>query len=243
MSDDFHRPTLTFPDGAYNASQARLYGIPGSRGLVFPGSSKAVGTNNTSISSNISMDDPKDDEKTNAEVKKAIEELRGTGKNILSDEEVFKNLITIPDFPWPIGLSYQIALDTRKFGKIALSTLITIKEALAEGQLLSCGIIVGYSYEGHCYDLPKPKIMLIPAFPEKIPPDDCGYDKKNNQNGSVEDRYMLWIVDKLDECIEFETNQGFVEQIVLDANLPGKRSPTMYASRMMMGHRGGRLGD
>ena len=52
---------------------------------------------------------------------------------------------------------------------------------------------------------------------------------------------MLWIVDKLDECVEFEVNQGFVEQIVLEANLPGKRSPTMYACRMMMGHRSGKL--
>ena len=261
MSDDFHRPTLTFPGGAYNASQVRLYGIPGSRGLVFPGSSKAVGTRNTSISSNISTNDPKKDEEANAELNKIVEGLRGKGKNKLSDEEIFKKLITIPPFPWPIGMSYQIALDTRKFGKIALSTLVTIEEATREGKLLSCGIIVSYSYEGHCYDLPKPKIMLVPAFPEEIPLDDCGYGKKNNQstsiedkyqntsiedkskNTSVEDRYMLWIVDKLDECVEFEMNQGFVEQIVLEANLPGKRSPTMYASRMMMGHRGGKLGD
>ncbi|MFC3322032.1 hypothetical protein [Mesorhizobium cantuariense] len=210
---------------------------------MFPGSSKAVGTKNTSISSNISTADPKKDEEANEKLKKMVEELRGKGKDKLSDEEIFKKLITLPSFPWPIGMSYQIALDTRKFGKIALSTLITIEEAIGEGKLLSCGIIVSYSYEGHCYDLPKPKIMLVPAFPEEIPLDDCGYDKKNSQDTSVEDRYMLWIVDKLDECIEFETNQGFVEQIVLDANLPGKRSPTMYASRMMMGHRGGRLGD
>ncbi|MER8749447.1 hypothetical protein NKH57_09230 [Mesorhizobium sp. M1050] len=240
MSDDFHRPTLTFPDGAYNASQVRLYGIPGSGGLVFPGSSKAVGTKNTSISSNMSTGDPKKDEKANAEVKKIVEELRGKGRNILSDEEIFKKLITLPPFPLPTGMSYQIVLDTRKFGKIALSTLVTLEEAAREGKFLSCGIIVGYSYEGQCYDLPKPKIMLISAFPQEIPLDDCGYDKKKP---SVGDRYMLWIVDKLDQCIEFETNQGFVEQIVLEANMPGKRSPTMYASRMMTGHRGGRLGD
>ncbi|ETA73098.1 MULTISPECIES: hypothetical protein [Mesorhizobium] len=242
MSDDFHRPTLTFPGGAYNASQVRLYGIPGSGGLVFPGSSKAVGTKNTSISSNMSTGDLKKDEKANAEINKILEGLRAAGENILSDEEIFKTLITTPPFPWPVGMSYQIALDTRNFGKIALSTLLTIEEAARERKLLSCGIIVGYSYEGHCYDLPKPKIMLISAFPQEIPADDCGYDKKNDQP-SVADRYMLWIVDKLDECIEFETNQGFVEQIVLEANMPGKRSPTMYASRMMMGHRGGRLGD
>ena len=50
-------------------------------------------------------------------------------------------------------------------------------------------------------------------------------------------------MDKLDKCLEVEVNQGFVEQIVLEANLPGKRSPTMYASKMTMGHRSGKLGD
>ena len=38
-------------------------------------------------------------------------------------------------------------------------------------------------------------------------------------------------------------NQGFVEQIVLEANLPGKRAPSMYAAKMMMGHRSGRLSE
>ena len=53
----------------------------------------------------------------------------------------------------------------------------------------------------------------------------------------------MWIVDKLDECVEFEMNQGFVEQLVLEANLPGKRAPSMYAGRMMLGHRSGRLSE
>ena len=27
MSDNYHRPTLTFPNGLYNATQVRLYGV------------------------------------------------------------------------------------------------------------------------------------------------------------------------------------------------------------------------
>jgi hypothetical protein len=77
--------------------------------------------------------------------------------------------------------------------------------------------------------------MLIRALPSPIPVDDCGYDAK------AADNYKVWIVDKLDPCVEFEMNQGFVEQLVLEANLPGKRSPTMYAGRMMLAHRSGRL--
>ena len=95
-----------------------------------------------------------------------------------------------------------------------------LPEVIKNGAQQSCGIIVGYSYEGHCYDLPKPKIMLLPTNPVMIPVDDCGYDAKYDSNALQ--KYMLWIVDKLDECVEFEMNQGFVEQLVLEANLPGE---------------------
>ena len=84
-------------------------------------------------------------------------------------------------------------------------------------------------------------MLIPPAKPRIIPQDDCG--TRPQVQSPARDKYKLWIVDKLDECVEFEMNQGFVEQLVLDANLPGKRSPTMYASRMMMGHRSGKLGE
>jgi hypothetical protein len=48
---------------------------------------------------------------------------------------------------------------------------------------------------------------------------------------------------KLDEYAEFQMNQGFVEQLVLEANMPGKRAPNMYVGCMMMGHRGGKLSE
>lgn len=54
---------------------------------------------------------------------------------------------------------------------------------------------------------------------------------------------MVWIVDKLDRCVEFEMNAGFIEQLVLEANLPGKRSPSSYRATMAMAHRGGRLNE
>lgn len=242
MSDDFHRPTLTFPAGVYNASQVRLYGLPGSGGLVFPGKSMVMENNPVNFSTNISTGKPSDDKKINAQIKEIIGRIENDSD---AELEFFKenSKSSSSPFPYPTGFSFQISLDMRKFGSIVLSTVITLDEAAKQQRLLSCGIIVGYSYEGHCYDLPKPKIMLLPTFPEDIPRDDCGYDKKNDRPPNPVTRYKLWIVDKLDECVEFEMNQGFVEQLVLDANLPGKRSPTMYASRMMMGHRGGRLGE
>jgi hypothetical protein len=100
---------------------------------------------------------------------------------------------------------------------------------------MSSGVIFGYAFEGHCYDLPKPKIMLIPADPEPLACDDCGYDLKRECD------YMVWVVDKLQRCVEIEVNQGFIEQIVLEANVPGKRSPTTYRATMQVAHRSGRL--
>ena len=108
--------------------------------------------------------------------------------------------------------------------------------SLESEDVMECGIIYGYAYEGHCYDLPKPKVMLIPAQSIAVQPDDCGYDKKTPE-------YRVWVVDKLDQCVEIEVNQGFVEQLVLDANMPGKRSPSTYRATMALSHRGGRLSE
>ncbi len=83
----------------------------------------------------------------------------------------------------------------------------------------------------------SPRSCSYQQSSEDIPKDDCGYDLKKDAN------YRVWIVDKLDECIELDMNQGFIEQIVLDANLPGKRSPSMYAAKMQMAHRSGRLSE
>lgn len=241
MSDDFHRPTLTFPGQAYNATQVRLYGIsPGGSDFVFPGDSKSVYGSEFKVS----VESIDADVSHNEAVSERINKLNADG-NLTKDQ--IASLISrsrVSRFPDGYGYATQVSLDIRKFGLIVISSVISFNEVLKQEAPLSCGIIVGYSYEGHCYDLPKPKIMLIPAAPQPIPIDDCGFDKKADPDDpNSADNYLLWIVDKLDECVEFEMNQGFVEQIVLEANMPGKRSPTMYASRMMMGHRGGRLGD
>lgn len=98
---------------------------------------------------------------------------------------------------------------------------------------VEAGVIYGYAYEGHCYDLPKPKVMIIPAVSTEVPADDCGYSEKPG--------YRVWVVDKLEQCIEIEVSQGFVEQLVLEANMPGKRSPSTYRATMAMAHRSGRL--
>ncbi|MER9438569.1 hypothetical protein [Mesorhizobium sp. M0618] len=230
MSDDYHRPTLTFPSGAYNATQVRLYGLGAEIGLSVPGAPAPFG--DTGMYVETAPGEPiTDEQRVNAlEVLEKYDSNKGR-------QDIINGNLPFPKIP--IRVSFHFKIDLKNFGTAVLSTVgSTFMLGSSPEQKTSCGIIVGYAYEGHTYDLPKPKIMIIPAFPEpKIPADDSDFDAKEPEG------YAVWLVDKLDECVELEMNQGFIEQLVLDANMPGKRSPTMYASKMTMGHRSGKLND
>ncbi|BAV47023.1 Uncharacterized protein MLTONO_2120 [Mesorhizobium loti] len=219
MSDDYHRPTYTTTDlhGAFNATQVRLYGVPG---VPKPEDKNEFGDINTIVKegqyamtfSKLAESTPDNNYEELLQMIKTMFENQG----ITKQESSYVFIKSVLD-------NYMLLLS-------AIDTQPTKKDS----KKYSCGVIFGYAYEGHTYDLPKPKIMLIPAPPLQIPGDDSGYDLKK-------DYYRVWIVDKLDQCVEFEMNQGFVEQLVLEANLPGKRSPTMYAAKQALGHRSGRL--
>ena len=228
MSDDYHRPTLTFPNGAYNATQVRLYEIEAEISISIPGQASEISNTNIYVQT---ADDVNADER---DIKAAKELLKKATLN-----KVRRGIILGKgNFPHiPIRVSFSVKLDIKEFGTavVTASTYTYMLGSRPEKEL-SCGLIVGYAYEGHTFDLPKPKIMLINKFPElEIPKDDSDYKSKEDEG------YAVWIVDKLDQCVEFEMNQGFVEQLVLEANLPGKRSPTMYAAKQALGHRSGRL--
>ncbi len=245
MSDQYHRPTLTFPSGAYNASQVRLYGIApkNKMGIVYPRKNKDLSSrtqfSDVKLDVGIRPANDKDDESNRA---KAIEVLAKLGhQEGVNDAEVFEQIVKgcsslAQDFP--MVFFSQVSIETKRLGAVALTASISLNQAIESNRIISCGVIVGYAYEGQTYDLPRPKIMIIPTLPEaRMPKDDSGYDVKESEG------YAVWIVDKLDECVEFEMNQGFVEQLVLDANLPGKRAPNMYAGRMQLAHRSGRLSE
>ncbi|RWD68081.1 MAG: hypothetical protein EOS36_00640 [Mesorhizobium sp.] len=217
MSDDYHRPTYTTKDvhGAFNATQVRLYGIPGLPKLK---------KENDGLADVLTI---------------VIEDLLLIATSVGSApidgdagnyiKELFSSQSATPNS------SYVFVQSILKKYMLMLGC-IEIHPKEDADTIMSSGIIFGYAYEGHTYDFPKPKIMMIPANPEtEIPYDDSDYKLKEKEG------YAVWIVDKLDQCVEFEMNQGFVEQVVLEANLPGKRSPTMYAARQALGHRSGRL--
>ncbi len=245
MSDQYHRPTLTFPSGAYNASQVRLYGIApkNKMGIVYPRKNKDLSSrtqfSDVKLDVGIRPANDRDDESNKA---KAIEVLTKLGhQEDMNDAEVFEQIVkdrSLLAQDFPMVFFSQVSIETKRLGAVALTASISLNQAIESNRIISCGIIVGYAYEGQTYDLPRPKIMIIPTLPEaRMPKDDSGYDVKESEG------YAVWIVDKLDECVEFEMNQGFVEQLVLDANLPGKRAPNMYAGRMQLAHRSGRLSE
>ncbi|TIT03321.1 hypothetical protein [Mesorhizobium sp.] len=222
MSDDYHRPTYTTATtdvhGAFNATQVRLYGVPG---LPKPEDKNEFGDINTIVKE--------------GQYAITFSKLAESAPDN-NDDELLKLIRTMFDNQGDNkpDSSYVFIKSIFDNYMLMLSAIDIDPKKKINAKKFSSGIIFGYAYEGHTYDLPKPKIMLIPAPPLKIPSDDSGYDLKK-------DYYRVWIVDKLDQCVEFEMNQGFVEQLVLEANLPGKRSPTMYAAKQALGHRSGRL--
>lgn len=199
---DYYRPTASFPSGAYNATQVRLYGLDGTR-LLNPAATPVTKKNKA-----IGKYKDKKNKENSVEVNISIKDGGGNPVTI-SDEEI--DIL-------PIDIK---------------TGLVGVFSFTFSGATIWPAIIYGYSYEGHCYDFPKPKIMFLPTAPEAtVPDDDCGYDKKPG--------YQVWIVDKLDECVELDVNRGFMEQLVLDANMPGRRSPSSYRATMAVSHRSGR---
>lgn len=252
MSDEFHRPTYTSvdannaptnADGHYNPTQVRLYGIPGQSGLMVR--NEALRISIFSTLAKLEVDFKEASDLNDDEWAHFLDQQIEKGTAFLASLKKFKNRSEVDKYvtknsPLPkFDLEYMVTFDTQTLGPV---TLFAAQESLAKKspkrKMVSAGIMFGYAYEGHAYDFPKPKLMLVPTPPlRRIPADDSGYDAKASEG------YKVWVVDKLEQCVEIEIDQGFVEQLVLEANLPGKRSPTMYGAKMALAHRGGRLSD
>lgn len=237
MSDDTHRPTYTSAnanneptnkEGYYNPTQVRLYGIPGGWANAFAGPTASISAFEGAAHIRLDLSDP---EKVKGDIDHVIEVLKALKKS--PTRETLRARAPWSGTEATEGINYQLALSMKPFGTVYLNS-----EMKVEG-MLSFGIMFGYAYEGHTYEFAKPKVLLVPSQPlrGRIPKDDSGYDAKYDEG------YRVWLVDKLDHCVEVEINQGFVDEVVLEANLPGKRSPTAYRAVMALSHRGGRLSE
>ncbi|WP_085028366.1 hypothetical protein [Ensifer aridi] len=93
-------------------------------------------------------------------------------------------------------------------------------------------VIYGYAYEGYCYRFDKPKLFVFSPNITEAPAKGCGYDNSG---------YVMWQITKKTQMLELSTSADLAEELVLNANLPGNRSPNTYGNSMALAHRSGRL--
>ena len=104
------------------------------------------------------------------------------------------------------------------------------------------GSIYGYAFEGHCYKFDRPKILIFKSEDKDLPASGCAFDTPRLiEKKMPNSQYFMWRVDRLDEAVEITTGFGFIDELVLQANLPGRRTPNTYSANMQVAHRGGRL--
>lgn len=114
--------------------------------------------------------------------------------------------------------------------------------------LCSTILAYGYAFEGHCYRFDKVRTFLVTgAFDED--PVGCGFDLEPRRNEPIRPQtaanpdpiYRMWRIRAATKLLEVTTTYDKAQALVLDANLPGRRSPNTYSVTLQMAHRGGRL--
>ncbi|MBX4995173.1 hypothetical protein ABID08_003052 [Rhizobium binae] len=89
----------------------------------------------------------------------------------------------------------------------------------------------GYAFEGHCYRLDSTRIFIVTG-PIAEAAVGCGFDDLG---------YQMWRITASEQILEISTAFGDARSLILDSQLPGKRSPSSYAITLRMAHRNGRL--
>lgn len=121
-------------------------------------------------------------------------------------------------------------LDVGMAGKAELQ----IKLASGVGITGSTVLAYGYAFEGHCYRLDCNRIFVVTG-PHAEPAAGCGFDPALG--------YKMWRLTASTQILEISTAFGDARTLILDAQLPGKRSPSSYAITLRMAHRNGRLSN
>jgi hypothetical protein len=113
-----------------------------------------------------------------------------------------------------------------------------LRQAIENSQPRTFAAVYGYAYEGSCYRLDKPKILVFKSRDGAKPAKGCGYEGADLQ-------YSMWRVRASDMLVEMTVNSDTFQKLILEQNLPGRRAPNTYAATMIQGggvaHRGGRL--
>ncbi|WP_243368810.1 hypothetical protein [Microvirga solisilvae] len=91
-------------------------------------------------------------------------------------------------------------------------------------------LIYGFCYQGHCYSLPEPVIVLVNGEGDLA--QGCGWDP---------DYYWSWDVDKQDQTIHLQVQSDSFEELILKRNINTTKQPVAYSIAFQMSHRGGKL--
>ncbi|AJC81766.1 hypothetical protein IE4803_PA00122 (plasmid) [Rhizobium etli bv. phaseoli str. IE4803] len=121
-------------------------------------------------------------------------------------------------------------LDVGMVGKAELQ----IKLASVVGVTGSTVLAYGYAFEGHCYRLDSNRIFVVTG-PSAKPAVGCGFEANMG--------YKMWRLTASSQLLEISTNFADARALILDAQLPGKRSPNAYAITLRTAHRNGRLSN
>jgi hypothetical protein len=92
----------------------------------------------------------------------------------------------------------------------------------------------GYAFDGHCYRFDSNRIFIVTG-PNAEPAAGCGFDRTPG--------YQMWRISSAEQILEISTTLGDAKTLILDSQLPGKRSPNSYAITLRTAHRNGRLSN
>lgn len=92
----------------------------------------------------------------------------------------------------------------------------------------------GYAFDGHCYRFDSNRIFIVTG-PNAETAVGCGFDKTPG--------YQMWRISSAEQILEISTAFGDARTLILESQLPGKRSPSSYAITLRMAHRNGRLSN
>ncbi|HZH09738.1 MAG TPA: hypothetical protein VEZ24_05165 [Microvirga sp.] len=94
----------------------------------------------------------------------------------------------------------------------------------------SLALIYGFCYQGHCYSLPEPVIVLVNGEGDLA--QGCGWNP---------DYYLSWDIDKHDQTIHLQVQSDSFEELILKRNINATKQPVAYSIALQMSHRGGKL--
>jgi hypothetical protein len=155
--------------------------------------------------------------------------LNGDWQNKDAKDSGFINLADPEPFAVPPGNALQ--------GVLSLRLTLFRGEKPLDNTKAVIAAIYGYAFEGGCYRFDRPRVFLFErkgAGETDENAQGCGFEGFNPP-------YKMWRIRSGTNLLELNTSAGIAQQLVLEANLPGRRAPNTYEGNMRLAHRSGRL--